>query len=66
MILNDARMINGDLSMESNREQIASRSVAPVITRLRYEGDQFDDTVDWMAVAQQQTFEAADAETADY
>jgi dethiobiotin synthetase len=53
VILNDARMIDGDVSMETNREQISSRSVSPVLTRLRYEGDEFDEQVDWMMVAQQ-------------
>ncbi len=53
VILNDARMFDGDVSMETNREQISSRSVAPVLTRLRYEGDEFDEQVDWMMVAQQ-------------
>jgi dethiobiotin synthetase len=53
VILNDARMFDGDVSMETNREQISSRSVSPVLTRLRYEGDEFDEQVDWMMVAQQ-------------
>lgn len=64
VILNDARMFDGDVSMESNRDQIASRAVAPVLTRLRYEGDEFDEIVDWMAVAQQ-TYQAAGPETID-
>ena len=37
--------------MDSNREQIASRAVAPVLSRLRYDGKEFDDKVDWMEVA---------------
>ena len=60
VILNDARMFDGDVSMETNREQISSRSVAPVLTRLRYEGDEFDEQVDWMMVAQQ-TLNATEA-----
>ena len=65
VILNDARMFDGDVSMETNRQQIASRAMAPVLTRLHYEGQQVDEEVDWMAVAQQ-TFQAADAETAEF
>lgn len=61
IILNDARMFDGDVSMETNREQIASRAMAPVLTRLRYEGQQFDDQIDWMAVAQDK-LEPADSE----
>lgn len=60
VILNDARMFDGDVSMETNREQISSRSVSPVLTRLRYEGDEFDEEVDWMMVAQQ-TLKATEA-----
>lgn len=51
LVLNDARRFDGDISMESNREQIASRSVAPVLTRLRYEAEAFDDEIDWFEVA---------------
>ena len=50
VVLNDARSIDGDLSMKSNREEIEKRSAPPVLTRLRYEHDQFDDEVDWMQV----------------
>ena len=53
VILNDARMFDRDVSMETNREQISNRSVSPVLTRLRYEGDEFDEQIDWMMVAQQ-------------
>jgi dethiobiotin synthetase len=58
IVLNDARMFDGDVSMESNREQIATRAMAPVLTRLRYEGHEFDERVDWMAVAQQKSVPA--------
>jgi dethiobiotin synthetase len=53
VVLNDARMFDGDESMDTNRHQIASRAMVPVLTRLRYEGQAFDDKVDWMAIAQQ-------------
>lgn len=53
VILNDSRMFDGDSSMESNRDQIQSRAMSPVLSRLRYEGQQFDEPVDWMAIAQQ-------------
>ena len=51
LVLNDARSFDGDISMESNREQIASRAHAPVLSRLRYEGEKFDDEIDWMEIA---------------
>ncbi|MFT5299254.1 MAG: dethiobiotin synthetase [Mariniblastus sp.] len=53
VILNDSRMFDGDSSMESNRDQIQSRAMSPVLSRLRYEGQQFDEPVDWMALARQ-------------
>lgn len=51
VLLNDCRSFDGDISMDSNREQIASRAMVPVLSRLRYEGEKFDDEVDWMKVA---------------
>ena len=50
VVLNDARSIDGDISMDSNREEIAKRSTRPVLTRLRYEQDEFDDAIDWIQV----------------
>lgn len=51
VVLNDVRSFDGDISMDSNREQIASRAIVPVLSRLRYDGEKFDDVVDWMEVA---------------
>ena len=51
IVLNDSRSFDDDPSIESNREEIASRALAPVLTRLRHEGEAFDDQVDWMEVA---------------
>ena len=48
VVLNDARSIDGDISMDSNREEIAKRSARPVLTRLRYEHEEFDDEIDWL------------------
>ena len=50
VVLNDARSFDADISMESNREEIAKRSARPMLTRLRYEQEEFDDLVDWMQV----------------
>ena len=41
---------DADISMESNREEIAKRSARPMLTRLRYEQEEFDDLIDWMQV----------------
>ena len=50
VVLNDARSFDADISMESNREEIAKRSARPMLTRLRYEQEEFDDLIDWMQV----------------
>ncbi|MCL4137517.1 UNVERIFIED_CONTAM: hypothetical protein GTU68_000315 [Idotea baltica] len=50
VVLSDSRMFDRDISSDSNRNEIAQRSVAPVLTRLRYEKQEFDDNVDWMEV----------------
>lgn len=51
IVINDSQSFDDDPSVASNREEIASRALAPVLTRLRYEGEAFDDQVDWMEVA---------------
>lgn len=51
VVLNDIRMFDGDISMDSNREEITHRAQAPVLTRVRYGAEAFDDVVDWHAVA---------------
>ncbi len=51
IVLNDTRRFDRDVSRDSNREQIAARSVAPVISRLRYKANEFDEPIDWMEIA---------------
>lgn len=51
IILNDSQLFEGDLSIDSNREQIALRSRSPVLTRVGYEASAFDDEIDWMELA---------------
>lgn len=53
VVLNDARMFDGDVSMESNQEQIASRAMSPVLTRLKYEATEFEEKIDWFELAKQ-------------
>lgn len=52
VILNDLRMFDGDISMDSNRDEIQRRAMSPVLSRLRYEGESFDEEVPWMELAQ--------------
>lgn len=51
VVLNDSQCFDGDVTIDSNQEAIASRSVAPILSRVRYEATEFDNTVDWMALA---------------
>ena len=51
IILNDSQVFEGDMSVDSNQQEIASRSLAPVLSRLRYNAVEFEDKIDWMALA---------------
>jgi len=51
IVLNDAQAFQGDTSRDSNFDQLAKRSVAPVLSRVRHEAENFDTEVDWMALA---------------
>ena len=51
IVINDAQAFEGDSSRKSNFEQIASRSMVPVLTRVRHDADTCDNEVDWMAIA---------------
>ena len=51
VILNDSQVFEGDMSVDSNQHEIASRSTAPVLSRLRYNAKEFENEIDWMALA---------------
>lgn len=51
LVLNDAQILDGDCSIESNHQEIARRSHAPLLARVRYEARSFDTDIDWMALA---------------
>ena len=55
VILNDVRMFDGDISMDSNQAEIERRAQAPVLSRLRYEGESLDCEIDWAELAKAQT-----------
>lgn len=54
IVLNDAQAFEGDTSRKSNFEQIASRSMVPVLTRVRHDAENCDNEVDWMAIAKRE------------
>ena len=54
IVLNDAQAFEGDSSRSSNFEQIASRSMVPVLTRVHHDSDRCESEVDWMAIAKRE------------
>ena len=55
IVLNDAQIFEGDVSIDSNQDEIAKRSQTPILTRIRYEQSEIADDIDWFALAQKQT-----------
>ncbi len=53
IVLNDAQLIEGDISIESNLEEITKRCLAPVLGRLRFQAEAFDNAIDWFALSGQ-------------
>lgn len=51
IVLNDVRSFETDLSVESNAGEIASRAIAPMLGRVRFDAVQLDAEVDWFALS---------------
>jgi dethiobiotin synthetase len=51
LVLNDTQILDGDVSIDSNLDEIASRTETPVLGRVKYEVDTLNCEVDWMALA---------------
>lgn len=51
IVMNDLRRPGADVSCDSNPQQIAARSAAPVLGRVAHESDRCDPPVDWFALA---------------
>ena len=51
IVLNDSQVFDSDPSRETNEQEIAKRSVAPVLGRIYHESENIDREVDWMALA---------------
>ena len=51
VVLNDSQIFEGDVSIGSNQAEIAKRSKAPVLTRIRYESSEIVDDIDWHGLA---------------
>jgi dethiobiotin synthetase len=52
IVLNDAQIFEGDISVDSNEAEIAKRTDVPVLARVRYEQAALPDDIDWFALAQ--------------
>ena len=58
IVLNDAQAFAGDSSRNSNYEQIANRSMFPMLTRVRHDADSCDNEIDWMAIAKKKVIQS--------
>ena len=57
IVLNDAQIFEGDVSIDSNQQEIAKRTDTPILSRVRYQETAIRDEVDWFALAQKETVE---------
>ena len=53
IVLNDAQIFEGDISIDSNHEEIAKRTEIPVLTRVKYEQQEIE-KINWFELAQSQ------------
>ena len=51
IVLNDSQLIEGDISIESNEEEISKRCLAPMLGRMRFQAEAFDKEIDWFALS---------------
>ncbi|MEE2640343.1 MAG: dethiobiotin synthase [Planctomycetota bacterium] len=63
IILNDVRTTEGDESVSSNEEEIARRSVVPVLGRVTYGGSEISKPVNWYDLASQFMVESESLES---
>jgi dethiobiotin synthetase len=52
VVLNDSQIVHGDISIETNREEIARRIDAPLLAHVGYHRDTFDEYINWYAMAE--------------
>jgi dethiobiotin synthetase len=64
VVLNDLPGSEHDPSAASNRRELAARCVPPVLAHVRWGAGQFDETVDWLALARRETDDEALGEPA--
>jgi dethiobiotin synthetase len=64
VILNDTQILDGDVSIDSNQDEIARRTETPILGRVRYESETLDCSNDWMEIAR--SFAQADATVSEH
>ena len=53
IVLNDAQIFEGDISIDSNHQEIAKRTEIPVLSRVKFEQPSIEQ-IDWFHIAQSQ------------
>ena len=61
VVLNDSQIVHGDISIDSNRSEIENRINTPLLSHVRYHSENFDEDIDWFALAGSETGEKASA-----
>ena len=51
IVLNDTQILDGDVSIDSNQDEIARRTETPILGRVRYEAQKLNCEIDWMEIA---------------
>jgi dethiobiotin synthetase len=51
IVLNQTAKSDGDLSIDSNPDELARRAIPPLLAEVRWRTSQFDREVDWLALA---------------
>ncbi len=51
IVLNDSQIFDGDISVDSNQDEIAKRTETPILARVKYEQAELDPAIDWFALA---------------
>jgi len=63
IVLNNSQIFEGDVSIRSNREEIARRTPIPVLGEVPYGATEFPEPVDWFALAGSVTERTGDTDS---
>lgn len=51
LILNRVQYLESDQSISSNKDQISARTPTPILGEVAYQGEEFPESIDWLALA---------------